>query len=128
MRSLAAAQAEQQRNREAESAHVRRTVWGESGAATTEADTGEEDMANTILGDVTHPAPIIMPPPQQSSPVATAALMMLGLAAGGAAGGAAGYLLAGKQPEPAETAEPVSLEDGTVSIGLGRIEDYLGKP
>ena len=120
MHSLRAAQAEQQRNREAESAHVRKTVWGEQGNGASED--AEDDMGHTILGDVNHPAPIIMP--QQSSSLAPVAILLAGLLAGGASGAAAGYFLSPSGKGDADENAP-AFEDESVSIGLGRIEDYL---
>lgn len=108
---------EQQRNREAESAAVRRAAWGDQG----ESKVDDDDMGHTILGDVQYPTPIVMhSPPQQNNGMQN---IITALAIAFAAG-AGGYMLAGgKQPatEPAK----VQFDDESVSIGLGRIEDYL---
>jgi hypothetical protein len=122
VQDLRAKAAENQRNSEAESAHVRRSVWGEDVAKSTESD----DMGQTILGDVNHPAPIVIAQPQQQSnllPIALAALAGLGIPTAMAGGAAAMYLL----NKPAATQQqPPTYQDETVSIGLGRIDDYMG--
>jgi hypothetical protein len=112
-----------QRNIEAESAAVRRKLWGSDESKATESD----DMGNTILGDVTNPAPIVInqPAPQQSNllPIALAALAGLGIPTAMVGGAAAMYLL----NKPAATQpQPQTYQDETVSIGLGRIDDYTG--
>jgi hypothetical protein len=107
------------RNMQAESAEVRRSLWGGDENKTDES----EDMGTTILGDVTYPAPVVISQPQQQNN--SAIPLMLGMLAsgliGGGAAGVATYLMT-KQPAPAQQ----TFEDETVQIGLGRIEDYLG--
>jgi hypothetical protein len=120
VQDLRAKAAENQRNSEAESAHVRRSVWGEDVAKSTES----EDMGHTILGDITHPAPIVISQPQTQSnllPIALAALAGLGIPTAMAGGAAAMYLM----NKPAAQ-QPQTYQDETVSIGLGRIDDYTG--
>lgn len=114
---------EQQKNREAESAWTRKELWGNDGVSG-----GEEEMRQTVLGDINNPAPIVVPPaPQPTSGLAQIALpLALGLAAGGiptaAIGGAAlaTYL---NRPQSEQPSKPIT--DETVGIGLGKIEDYL---
>jgi len=116
MESLSDAQDERRKNMEAESAEVRRQLWNQ------EPEQGEDDeVRTTVLGDITHPAPIIMPqaPQQQSqlTPLAIGALMA-------ALGGLGGYMYAtsgDKSPAPT----PAEFDDATVNIGLGKIEDYI---
>lgn len=105
------------KNREAESAHVRKTIWN------AESDSSEEDMGNTILGDVNHPAPIVMAGNSDSTLKTLATLALGGLLGGGgiAAGAAAMYLL--NKPEVVQPATPQPGE--TMNIGLGKLEDYL---
>lgn len=112
---MAAIARDNQRNIEAESAAVRRKLWGDESKAET------EDMGTTILGDVTHPAPIVINQPAQSSSMLPmiAGMLISGLLGGGIAGAAA-YAIA-KRP----TTQP-TYQDETVSIGLGRIDDYTG--
>lgn len=121
IQDLRAKAAENHRNSEAESAHVRKTVWGEDVNKSTESD----EMGHTILGDVTHPAPIVITQPAQPQsnllPIALAALAGLGIPTAMAGGAAAMYLL----NKPAAT-QPQPYQDETVSIGLGRIDDYKG--
>jgi hypothetical protein len=113
---MAAIARDNQRNIEAESAAVRRKLWGEESKAA-ESD----DMGNTILGDITNPAPIVINQPQSNLlPIALAALAGLGIPTAMAGGAAAMYLL----NKPAATQQ--TYQDETVSIGLGRIDDYMG--
>lgn len=109
---------DQRKNQEAESSWARRKLWGsaesEPGSGSTEEG---EDMRQTILGDITHPAPIIIP--QQNNLGAVAATL-----ATLALGGLGGYLLnksEAPKPEPVEQ----RFDDESLSVGLGRIEDYL---
>lgn len=112
-------QEEQKKNQSAESAFVRRQLWGES-AESQQA----EDMANqTILGDVTHPTPIVIAGQQSGSGLGK---VLAGLAIGALipAAGAGGYLasqlLTPKTQLPAAQ-QPVETE--TVDLGLLRLED-----
>lgn len=116
VQDMAAVAAENQRNREAESAYVRKNLWGDQSKA--EAD----DMGTTILGDVTHPTPIVInQQPQGSSALPIIAGMLAsGLLGGGVAGTAAYMLL--KQPAPVQQQQ--TFEDETLTIGLGRIENF----
>ena len=115
------------KNREAEDAHVRKTVWGSEETGDEEPD----DMGNTILGDVTYPAPVIVPQqpttqPQQSNVAPMLAGMALGASLLGLpAAGILGYMLAQPDSTPEPAVESVEFADESVSIGLGRIEDYL---
>lgn len=118
MQSLAA---ENRRNSEAEAAHIRRTLWG---ATDQPSVTESDDMGNTILGDIQYPAPIVVSQPAaQSSPLTTAALLLAMMLPTGAAAGAIGYLLARPQQTTNQTS-PQSYQDETISLGLGRIEDF----
>lgn len=107
---------ENMKNREAESAAVRRQLWGENSNSGGDPD----EMRQTILGDITHPAPIIMPQQQQSPwPMTLLAAAVAGLG---------GYWLATKE-QPQQQHEPtqvpaVAYQDETISVGLGRLEDY----
>ena len=105
---------EQRKNQAAEGAFVRRQVWGEK-----PDDPSEDEMQNqTILGDVTHPTPIVING-QQSSGIGK---VLAGLAIGALipAAGLGGYLLNQQATKPAEST-PVETE--TVDLGLLRIED-----
>jgi hypothetical protein len=108
-------QAEQKKNQAAEGAFVRRQIWGESPESQQ-----AEDMANqTILGDVTHPTPIVING-QQSSGFGR---VLAGLAIGALipAAGIGGYLLNRQTPQPSVESTPVETE--TVNLGLLRLED-----
>lgn len=112
-------QEEQKKNQSAESAFVRRQLWGES-AESQQA----EDMANqTILGDVTHPTPIVIAGQQSGSGIGK---VLAGLAIGALipAAGAGGYLasqLLTPKTQPPAAQQPVETE--TVDLGLLRLED-----
>ena len=77
-----------------------------------------EDMGTTILGDVTHPAPVVISPEASGSrafPMLAAAL--LGAAIPGAGLGVLALdMLTDKVPA-------ASHEDNTLDIGLRKIED-----
>lgn len=100
------------KNREAEESHTRKTLWGSQGSAGGEDD---EDMGDTYLGDVT-----INPQPSKTKGLAMAA----GLALASAIPTAAWLYSQAKQtPDtPAQSDDAGSFE--SLSIGLGRIEDY----
>lgn len=112
---------EQQKNREAESQYAREHLWGSPNSSG--ESMADEDMRQTILGDVTHPAPVVIAPAQQSNTLQTAVMV----AALAAATGMGGYMLANKDSDPAPPPRPVEFDDESVNIGLGRIEDYISK-
>lgn len=104
------------KNREAEESHVRKTVWGyEDGS-----DREGEEMRQTVLGDLNNYQSPSPPPPQKQSSLPTIAA----LAATLAVGGVLGYVLNNDKPA-APKQEPPAFDDSSVSIGLGRIEDYM---
>ena len=112
-------QAEQKKNQAAESAFVRRQVWGEKQQ---EPKEGEDVNSQTILGDVTNPTPIIINGQQSSGlgkVLAGAALgaALLGIPAAGAGFYAASQLI--NKP----TTETTAPEDQTLDLGLLRFED-----
>lgn len=107
----------QQKNQEAEERAVRKGLWGSS-----ESDEAE-DMGHVILGDV------ITEQTSKSTDSALKTIVALALAGTLGAGGlltgaAATYLLTKPQP----TAPVPDTSDESVSLGLGRIEDYLNVP
>lgn len=114
------------KNREAEDSHVRKTVWGyEEGGRVN----SEEDMGTVILGDnIQNPAPVIQQPPPQNSVLPVIAAALLGAAV--PAAGVVGYL-ASRQPAPAVTPSPPQspsiFNDESLSVGLGRYEDYFSE-
>lgn len=114
VRDMQRAAEEQAKNREAESAHVRRTVWGEQ-----EQTEGPDEVGHTILGDIQQSPPIVV---SGGGNVGWLAPALLGLAipTAGLAGAAAAYLATRQPPDDAGV-----ITDETVSIGLGRLEDYL---
>lgn len=111
---------EQRKNQEAESSKVRKQLWDWE-----EPVKSDEEMRQTILGDVTHPAPIIMQQPPQPQSQLPSLLAGFGIAA---ASGLAGYYLSNKDnTAPVQPVAPVEFQDETISVGLGRIEDYLSE-
>lgn len=111
-------------DREAESRWAREKLWGSKEIADADQGSQADDVNTTILGDVTHPAPIIMNQPPASNPllpVALAAMAAVGVPGLLGAGVIAGYLLSPKAPK----VEPVEFNDETLRIGLGKIEDYV---
>lgn len=121
-----------QANQEAENRWARKHVWGEdievkhTGSGETDAaDQMGHDMGH-VLGDltVTHPTPIVVAnQPAKSSNWSTAALVMAALLPTSVATGLAGYFLASQGKNPPTPVER-SYEDETISIGLGRLEDF----
>ena len=109
------------KNREAEEAYVRKTVWG---AENKQTGDGNDDMGDVYLGDITITAPddhsqAGVPAKKAASGLASMALAAILPTA--AAAGLAGYLLnSGNDPAP-----EVSGEYDNLQIGLGKIEDYI---
>ena len=120
--------AENRRNSEAEGNWARTHVWGANSTPTEQGQEQAETMGNTILGDVQYPAPVVVSGPA-AQPQSIAPMIALALASmilpTGAAAGAIGYLLAkDRAPPPAITAAPTPFEYESMSIGLGRIEEF----
>lgn len=117
-RALDAHERETRLNREAESAHVRKTMWdGNNGP--------DDDMGDqTILGDVTNPAPIVI---QGGSNGGGNSLLTLAL---GAILGGGGIVLGQMLTKPIGVETPAIVKptdnDTTTTIGLGKLEDYFG--
>ena len=123
MQDLERSAAEQQENREAESAWVRRHLWGKSESSKDSKQSQSDDMNTTILGDVTNPAPVVIAPASTvRSGLGTLAAVLLGASIPAAAGGGAlATYFATRKPK----APPAQFEDASTSIGLGKIEDYI---
>lgn len=121
LRSLKAAQEEQQRNREAESASVRRSVWGATGNPPAQGD----EMGD-ILGDVTTTHNVYPQPPR---PGLLERLLPFALGAAGLYGLAAGGLIPGltRPTEPQPTVPPI-VERGTDTDTDTLFELRLGGP
>lgn len=110
--------ADQVRNVEADSAHSRQVLYGESGGKSE----GDGVAGHTYLGDVTTPAPIVVASGGGSSlgPLLAAALGMLG-----PLGGVAGYFInqaMSQKPQPtivnppAQQTTTINQEDLTVRL------------
>lgn len=110
-------QAEQKKNQAAESAFVRRQIWGEK----QEPQEGEDVNSQTILGDVTHPTPIIINGQQSSGIGKVLAGVAIGAACLGLPAAGAGAYLASQLLKP--TTETTAPEDQTLDLGLLRFED-----
>ena len=121
IKALQSHQAETEKNVQAENQRIRKDLWGYQ-----EPKEGEDVNSQTILGDVTHPTPIIINGQQSSGlgkVLAGAALgaTLLGIPAAGAGAYFASQLL---KPTTTETTAP---EDQTLDLGLMRFEDLEPK-
>ena len=98
---------------QAENQRIRKELWGYDEPPVS------DEMNQTILGDVTHPTPIVING-QQSSGIGK---VLAGLAIGALipAAGLGGYLL--NQSQPQKPAESTPIETETVDLGLLRLED-----
>jgi predicted phage tail protein len=114
-------QSETQKNMQAENQRIRKELWGYNEPAMS------DDMhTQTILGDVNHPAPIVIAGQQSGSGVGK---VLAGLAIGTLipAAGVGGYLasqLLTPKAQPPAAQQPVETE--TVDLGLLRLEDLQG--
>lgn len=81
-------------------------------------------MADIHMGDVQHPAPIVVAGSSGDSTLKTLAVLAMAgmMGVGGAGAGAAAMWWLSKQSQPV-VADPVEQND--FSVGLGRIEDYI---
>ncbi len=104
---------EQRKNQAAEGAFVRRALWKSDETGMQDAS----DMGDTILGDVTHPTPVIVAGQQNGGSFLKAAAAVL-LGAAVPSSFVAGWLLK-------EAPEAVEAVDESVSLGLGKLEEYL---
>lgn len=115
VKALQAHQAESQKNMQAENQRIRKDLWGYQ-----EPEEGEDVNSQTILGDVTHPTPIIINGQQQQSGgvLKTLAILAAGALIPGA--GIGGYFASqwlNKKPVATET------EDKSLDLGLLKFED-----
>lgn len=114
-------QAETDKNMAAENSHVRRSVWGSAESTEDTDDMGSG--GNIVLGDVQHPAPIVIAGNSGggSDLIKGLAIAALGAAIPGA--GLAGYLISNALDKVTPVVQPIDQPD--FSVGLGKIEDYL---
>ena len=118
IKALQSHQAETEKNVQAENQRIRKDLWGYQ-----EPKEGEDVNSQTILGDVTHPTPIIINGQQSSGALKTLAIIAAGALIPGA--GIAGYLASQLlKPTTTETTAP---EDQTLDLGLLRFEDLEPK-
>lgn len=114
IKALQSHQAETEKNVQAENQRIRKDLWGYQ-----EPKEGEDVNSQTILGDVTHPTPIIINGQQSSGALKTIAILAAGALIPGA--GIAGYFASQLlKPTTTETTAP---EDQTLDLGLLRFED-----
>lgn len=112
----------QEANQEAENRKIRKTLWGDN----TEVDVSDDMAGHTILGDVTGQPPVIVAGGNSGSGLGPLAALALGaLGASVPVAGVGGYLLSQYLDSKADPPAAVETQDETVTIGLGRIEDYL---
>ena len=114
-RNLQAHQQRQAKNLEAEESAVRRNLWGSNEEPPT-FDGGDDVAGDTVLGDVTHPAPVIV----QKSAGMLGPLVMALLGASVPGAGIAGYVASQFFTEQPAAVE---MEDESVTIGIGRLEE-----
>lgn len=83
-------------------------------------------MGNTILGDVNHAPPVVIAGQQSNNlwPIAALALAT-SLPIGIAGAGAAAYLVGRNAAPKPQPTQPQEFSDESVSIGLGRLEDFV---
>ena len=117
IRALQNHQSETQKNMQAENQRIRKELWGY------DEPPSSDEMNQTILGDVNHPAPIVIAGQQSGSGVGK---VLAGLAIGALipAAGVGGYLasqMLTPKTQPPAAQQPVETE--TVDLGLLRLED-----
>jgi hypothetical protein len=123
-RALQHHQRETEKNTQAENKAVRKRLWNAD-----EPDEPEDTMGNTILGDVTHPTPVIVTGGNQSSGLAKT---LAGLAIGALipSAGVGGYLvsqlLSAKQPQQQVQPETQQDAQSEVELGLRTLSDLEG--
>ena len=114
-------QAESHKNMQAENQRIRKDVWGYKEPAIS------DDMhTQTILGDVNHPAPIVIAGQQSGSGLGK---VLAGLAIGAMipTAGVGGYLASQlMKPKAPEVPAVEQVEPETVKLGLLRLEDLDG--
>ena len=114
-----------EKNLNAEEAAVRQKLWGES-PGKKEETTGDDMGDQIVLGDLTHPTPIIVNQPASNGlgkMLAGAALAagMIGIPGAGIAG----YLLSQMQKDNPVDAPPFT--DESLDVGLGRFSDLISE-
>ena len=112
-----------EKNLNAEEAAVRQKLWGES-PGKKEETTGDDMGDQIVLGDLTHPTPIIVNQPASNGlgkMLAGAALAagMIGIPGAGIAG----YLLSQMQKDKPVDVPPFT--DESLDVGLGRFSDLI---
>lgn len=124
IRSLEQAASEQSRNREAESAYVRRAVWGDNGKPTEGGDVND-----TVLGDMTTTHIHHAPPSSLGKMLLGAGLIAtgIGIPAGAwmIASGAKDAIV--KPSDPPEVSVPAEKPSERPAVTIGGYELRLGK-
>ena len=118
-RALQHHQRETEKNTQAENKAVRKRLWNAD-----EPDEPGEDMGSTILGDVTHPTPIVVAGAGDSGLMKT----LVGLAIGAMipTAGVGGFLVSQLlSQKPAPTVQQSEQSGETVELGLGKLSEFL---
>lgn len=123
LRALQNHQHETEKNVRAENRAVRRKLWQDSDTDEPE----ESDMGNTILGDVTHPTPVIVAGSNGGSSGLLKAAVGMAIGAMLPAAGVGGFLASQllQQQPPAASQQQETPPSESVGVGLGKIADYL---
>jgi hypothetical protein len=124
IRALTNHQHETEKNIRAENRAVRRKLWQD-------ADTEEPedaDMGNTILGDVTHPTPVIVAGANGGSSGLLKAAVGMAIGALLPTAGVGGFLasqLLQQHPPAAVQPQQQQPSNESLDVGLGKLSDYL---
>ena len=115
IRAMQSHQSESEKNQAAENQRIRKELWGYDEPPVS------DEMNQTILGDVTHPTPIIVN--RESSGLGK---LLAGAALGASllgvpAAGIGGYLLSQAKQSPPTSTETNTTE--SLNLGLMRLED-----
>ena len=114
-----------EKNLNAEEAAVRQKLWGES-PGKKEETTGDDMGDQIVLGDLTHPTPIIVNQPASNGlgKVLAGAALAAGMI-GIPGAGIAGYLLSQMQKDKPVDVPPFT--DESLDVGLGRFSDLISE-
>lgn len=124
LRSLQNHQHETEKNTRAENRAVRRKLWQDEGTEELE----DADMGNTILGDVTHPTPVIVAGANGGSSGLLKAAVGMAIGALLPTAGVGGFLasqLLQQQPPAALQPQQPQPSGESLDVGLGKLSDYL---
>jgi hypothetical protein len=112
-----------EKNLDAEEAAVRQKLWGESPGKKDET-TGEDMGDQIVLGDLTHPTPIIVNQPSTGLGKVLAGSALAAGMLGIPGAGIAGYLLSQMQQKD-KPVDVLPFTYETLDVGLSRIGDLV---